>query len=110
MIKKLITFSLILFSTSILASENGIFLKTHQAIKEDINVVQTKISEALLANGFDVLYKGDVNTPDYVRENKSEHCGFKAKLIVFSSKTYLDILTKEENKYLTSAYCKTGSP
>ncbi len=108
MFKKLLLLSTILFSVSIYASEHGIFLKTHEAIQKDIAAVEGKIVEALQANGFNILAKKNLETPDFVREDKAEHCGFNAKLIVFSSKEYLDILTKVDNKYLIGGFLRVG--
>jgi len=108
MFKKLSLLIIILFSVNAFASEHGIFLKTHEAIQDDIAVVEGKIAEALQANGFDILYRDDLKTPDFVREDKAEHCGFKAKLIVFSSEQYLDILTKVDNKYLIGGFLRVG--
>lgn len=105
-IKAVVIFMLL--NLTLLASEHGVFFKTHEAIQEDITVVEEKIAEALHANGFNILYRRDVKTPDYVREDKSEHCGFKAKLIVFSSEQYLDMLTKVDNKYLVGGFLRIG--
>ncbi len=99
---------LMLLNLTLLASEHGVFFKTHEAIQEDITVVEEKIAEVLHANGFNILYRSDVKTPDYVREDKSEHCGFKAKLIVFSSDQYLDMLSKVNNKYLIGGFLRIG--
>jgi len=99
---------LMLLNLTLLASEHGVFFKTHEAIQEDITVVEGKIAEALQDNGFEILYRNDVKSPDYVREDKSEHCGFKAKLIVFSSQQYLDLLTKVDNKYLIGGFLRVG--
>ncbi len=99
---------LVLFSASLFASDHGIFFKTHEAIKKDISTVTFKISEALKTNGFDILYNAELKTPDYVRKEKSEHCGYKANLIVFSSKKYLNMITKSNNKYLIGGFLRVG--
>lgn len=108
MFKKLLLLFAIIFSVTSFASEHGIYLRTHEAIKEDISIVETKLIETLTANGFDILYNSDVKTPDYIRENKAEHCGFKAKLIVFSSKEFLNLITKGNNKYLIGGFLRIG--
>jgi len=99
---------LMLLNLTLLASEHGIFFKTHEAIQEDITVVEEKIAEALVTNGFDILYRDDVKSPDYVREDSTEHCGFKAKLIVFSSSEYTNLLTKSDSKYLIGGFLRVG--
>ncbi len=108
MFKKLLLLTLILFSVTSFATEHGIFLKTHEAIQEDIAIVEGKIVEALQTNGFDILIQKNLKTPDFVREDKTEHCGFNAKLIVFSSKEYLNILTESNNKYLIGGFLRVG--
>ncbi|MCK5455563.1 MAG: hypothetical protein KAI45_00460, partial [Melioribacteraceae bacterium] len=99
---------LMLLNLTLIASEHGIFFKTHEAIQEDITVVEGKIAEALQANGFNILYRDDVKSPDYVREDSTEHCGFKAKLIVFSSSEYINLITKNDNKYLIGGFLRVG--
>jgi hypothetical protein len=106
MLKKILFF--ILFSSILFASEHGIFLKTHQSITEEISEVEFQIVEALKTNGFDILYQSEVKSPDYVREDSTEHCGFKAKLIVFSSKQFVELLTKVDNKYLIGGFLRLG--
>jgi hypothetical protein len=107
MLKKLFIL-LILFSVTLFASEHGIFLKTHKAIKADISTVASKIVDLLETNGFEILYNSEVKTPDYVRKDKNEHCGFKARTIVFSSKKYRSLLTKINNKYLIGGFLRVG--
>ena len=102
------TIILMLLNLTLLASEHGIFFKTHEAIQEDISEVEGKIAEVLEANGFKILYRNDVKTPNYVREDTTEHCGFKAKLIVFSSKEHIDLITKIDNKYLVGGFLRVG--
>ena len=38
---------LMLLNLTIIASEHGVFLKTHEAIQEDISIVETQLLEAL---------------------------------------------------------------
>lgn len=102
------TIILMLLNLTLLASEHGIFFKTHEAIQEDITVVEEIIAEALETNGFSLLYRNDLITPDYVREDSTEFCGFKAKLIVFSSKEHIDLLTQSDNKYLIGGFLRVG--
>lgn len=108
MFKKLTTILLIFFSVAIFASEHGVYLKTHEAIKEDIAVVESNLLEALQNNGFEILFNSDLKTPDFVREDSTEHCGFKAKFIVFSSDEYTKLLTKTNNKYLIGGFLRAG--
>ncbi len=108
MLKKILLISILLFTSVVIASEHGIYLKTHQAISEDIAKVEAQVIEVLKTNGFDILYQSDVKSPDYVREDKAEYCGFNAKLVVFSSKKYLDILTKLDKKYLIGGFLRVG--
>jgi hypothetical protein len=108
MFKKLTTILLIFFSVAIFATEHGVYLKTHEAINEDITVVESNLLEALQINGFEILFNSDLKTPDYVREDSTEFCGFKAKFIVFSSEEYTNLLTKNDNKYLIGGFLRIG--
>ena len=90
------------------ASEHGIYLKTHEKISEDIATVQTELVKVLDENGFSILYNSDVTTPDYVRDVEEEHCGFKAKLIVFASEKFTNLITQTDNKYLVAGFLRVG--
>ncbi|MEN8194151.1 MAG: hypothetical protein ABFS12_15110 [Bacteroidota bacterium] len=107
---KLIKSIIILFFVSAItfASDHGIYLKTHSNISEKIAVVQDSIVSKLSAEGFSVLYSEDVKAPDYVREESSEHCGFKASLIVFKSDEFTNLITSLGNKYLVAGFLKVG--
>ena len=99
---------ILLFAASLSASDHGIYLKTHEKISVDISVVQDAIAQKLVEGGFTVLYNSDITTPDYVREKKEEHCGFKAKLIVFTSDQFTNLITSKENKYLIAGFLRVG--
>ena len=103
-----IIFILLLLSVNLSASDHGIFLKTHEKIPDNLNNVQETIAKLLTTNGFSVLYNSDVKSPDYVREDKNEHCGFKAKLILFTSEKFTDLITAKENKYLIAGFLRVG--
>lgn len=99
---------LLLLTISLSASDHGIYLKTHEKISDDISLVQESIITKLAENGFNVLYYSNLTTPDYVREEKEEHCGFKAKIIVFASDEFTNIITSKGNKYLIAGFLRIG--
>ncbi|NOX66632.1 MAG: hypothetical protein GXO85_12810 [Chlorobi bacterium] len=104
----IVFFAAILITVNLYASDHGIYLKTHEKISEGISVVQDAVAKKLTENGFAILYNSDVITPDYVREEKSEHCGFKAKLIVFTSDDFTKMITSKGNKYLIAGFLRVG--
>lgn len=99
---------LLIWSSIGSASDHGIFLKTHEQISEDITTVQKELVRVLEENSFSILYNSDVTTPDYVRDVEEEHCGFKAKLIVFSSDKFANMITQTDNKYLIAGFLRVG--
>lgn len=99
---------ILLFGITISASDHGIYLRTHEKISEDINMVQSEIVKTLTEKGYSVLYNSDVTTPDYIREDSKEHCGFKAKLIVFTSDEFTKLITEKDNKYLIAGFLRVG--
>jgi hypothetical protein len=107
MIKKII-FIVVLLAFQVIASKHGIYLKTHELIKKDISKVTTSVVDLLKENSYEILFNGKLTTPDYVKKEKEELCGFKANLIVFSSEKYRDILTLFGNKYLIGGFLRVG--
>ncbi|MDX1702187.1 MAG: hypothetical protein R3250_16290, partial [Melioribacteraceae bacterium] len=99
---------LLLISTQIIASEHGIYLQTNRNINSDIQTVTENIISSLEGNQFTILNSIEVHTPDYVREDTLEHCGFKAQLIILSSSDYLEFLTSYDSKYLIAGFLKVG--
>jgi len=84
------------------------YLLTNKNVKGNIEQIQKQIVEALNESEFNVLASLNIHTPDYVRKNKDEHCGFKAHLIVFSSNDYQKMLTSFGTKYLVAGFLKIG--
>lgn len=94
------------FSISMLASDHGIYLLTNKAVKGNIDEVAQKISTAFQNAGYKIQFSNSVHTPDYVRQDKSEHCGFNAHLIVITKSSYTDFLTSYGTKYLVAGFLK----
>ncbi len=90
------------------ASEHGIYLMTNQKVKGEVEQIQKQIVDALKKNNFNILASLNIHTPDYVRKDKSEHCGLKAHLIVFSSNSYQKMLTSYGTKYLVAGFLRVG--
>lgn len=100
--------TLLFISITISASEHGIYLLTNKSISINIDEASTKISDAFKSSGYQVLFNDYVKSPDYVREDAEEHCGFKAKLIVLKKDTYTNFLTSYGSKYLVGGFLKIG--
>lgn len=103
-----IVFLIIIFTKVLFASEHGIYLHTVSDIKLPVSEVRIKMQQVILHSGFTLLYDGEVKTPDYVREDSSEYCGYKAHLFVLSSDDYLKMITEVGNKYLVAGLLKIG--
>ncbi|MCW8849780.1 MAG: hypothetical protein OQJ81_07360 [Melioribacteraceae bacterium] len=106
---KLVVFCAVLFSIITLnASDHGIYLLTNKNINVSIDQASSKIAESFKAAGYDILFNDYLKSPDYVREDSSEHCGFKAKLLVLSKDEYTNFLTSYGSKYLVGSFIKIG--
>lgn len=107
-IKNLFIIILLLVASVLSASDHGIYLQTHTKINSTIDEVENALAERISSMGFLILSRTDVSVPDYVTKDSSEHCGFKAKLIVFKSDEYTQMLTSFGNKYLVAGFLRVG--
>jgi hypothetical protein len=101
MLRKILV-SLIILSSFSLASEHGIYLQLLKNVDGNIDQVGNVISGKLQNAGFQIILFRDVATPDIVRDQTADECGFKAKEILFTSDAYRDFLTSYGNKYLSA--------
>jgi len=108
MIKKLIFITIFLAGINIHATNHGMYLKTMTNIKGNIEQVSTNLKSILASAGYNVLNEYEVSTPDLVRKNPGEHSGYKARLIVFTSDEYVEMLTSYGNKYLVASFLRVG--
>jgi len=104
---KIIIFTILLSSLAF-TSEHGMYLLTVSNIQKDINQTSKLIESQLIESGYTIQSYLDIKTPDYVREDSSEFCGFKAKLIVFTSDEYTKLLSSFGNKYLVAGFLRIG--
>ena len=107
-IKSVLFLTLFFFSTIIIPSDHGMYMLTNKSIKSNVEKTASVIVESLKAKNFKILNSVPVQVPDYVREDSSEHCGFRAQLIVFSSDEYSQMLTSYGTKYLVAGFLKIG--
>jgi len=105
---KILCLLFMVFIIPLKASNHGIYLMTNKKVNGNIEQIQKQIVEALNESEFKVLTSLKIHTPDYVRKDKNEHCGFKAHLIVFSSNGYKKMLTSFGTKYLVAGFLKIG--
>ena len=106
--KSALLITLFFFSTLVFPSDHGIYMLTNKSIKSSVEKTSSVIVESLKAKNFNLLNSMPIHIPDYVREDSSEHCGFKAQLIIFSSDEYLEMLTSYGSKYLVAGFLKIG--
>lgn len=106
--KVLLIFSILFSVFSIIASDHGIYLQTVSNISSDVEIVATKVDSELVKNGYSILSNREISTPDMVREDKQDLCGYEAKLIIFTSPEYIDLLTSFGNKYLVASFLRAG--
>ncbi len=104
---KLFLFVLLLVSASY-GSDHGIYMLTNKAVKGNIEEIQKAIINAASGYGFNVLNSHKSTVPDYVKKETSEHCGYKAHLIVLGSDNYTKMLTSYGSKYLVASFLRIG--
>ena len=107
-IKNLIILILLLVASVLFASDHGIYLQTHTKINSNIDLVENTLAEKISSAGFSILSRTNITVPDNVTEDSSEHCGFNAKLIVFKSDKYTQMLASFGNKYLVAGFLRVG--
>ncbi|MFC2094214.1 hypothetical protein ACFLSH_01165 [Bacteroidota bacterium] len=107
--KKSLVIIIILFTSfNLFPADHGIYLLTNKDIKTDFKQVSDDVVKAIENAGFRLLGTRDMATPDGVRENGEDICGFKGKLVMFSSDEYIQMLTSFGNKYLVASFLKIG--
>jgi len=89
-------------------ADHGIYLLTNSNIQNGYEKVTSNVVEAIEKTGFRILGTRNMATPDGVRENGEDICGFRAQLIIFSSDEYIQMLTSFGNKYLVASFLKIG--
>jgi len=99
---------MLFFSTAFFASNHGIYLQTNKGITNDVSKVSEAIKAKLKDTDYKILFSGPVTTPDHVRKDKAEHCGFKAELIVLTNEKYSSMLTSYGTKYLVAGFLRIG--
>lgn len=84
------------------------YLLTVSNVQQEINQTTESLKSHIEKEGYHILSISEVKTPDYVREDSTDFCGFKAKLIVFSSDEYTKLITSFGNKYLVAGILRIG--
>ena len=107
-LKMIFICSIFFFTQLTFASDHGIFLMTNKSVKSDLETVVSKVTASIKQSNFTLLHSSQSQVPDYVRKDSSEHCGFKAHLIVLSSDSYTKMLTSYSHKYLVAGFIKIG--
>ena len=85
-------------------SEHGVYTLAVKNIKMDLSKVDASISALLNESDFTIESHRKISSPDRVREDKEDRCGFNGKLFVLTSSDYTKMLTSYGNKYLTGAF------
>jgi len=107
--QKVLIAVIVIFSAFLLqASEHGISLHAVADISQDVDFVTSKLDSELVKNGYSVLSNRKISTPDMVRENNEDLCGYEAKALVFTSSEYVTLLTSFGKKYLVAAFLRAG--
>ena len=108
---RLIIAAALLFLSSVITADDvdhGMYMLTVKNAKGDFNSISTSVTKAIESAGFRILADRDVATPDRVREDGKNLCGFKGKLIVFTNDDYIKMLTSFGNKYLVASFLRVG--
>jgi hypothetical protein len=105
---KILIIIILLTSINLFSADHGIYLLTNTNIQNGYEQVTSDVIKAIENAGFRILGTRKMATPDGVRENGEDICGFRAQLIMFSSDEYIQILTSFGNKYLVASFLKIG--
>lgn len=89
-------------------TDHGIYMRVVKNVKGDYSKVCASVKQSLQSAGFRILADHDITTPDRVKEDRKNLCGYKGKLFVFTNDEYIKALTSFGNKYLTAAFLRVG--
>jgi len=106
--KLLLTIIILFTSFNLFPADHGIYLLTNTNIQNGYEQVTSDVVKAIENAGFRILETRKMATPDGVREDGEDICGFRAQLIMFSSDEYIQMLTSFGNKYLVASFLKIG--
>ena len=67
-----IIFIISIFCINILAQDHGMYTLVRADMNGDINTLGNQVKTILESNNFNILYYGDVGTPDLVTEDKED--------------------------------------
>lgn len=104
-------FALILISGLLsfsLAADHGMYMLTIKNIKGDYSSVCDQVKQSIKNAGFRILADRDITTPDRVKKDQKNLCGYRGKLLVFTSDDYVKMLTGYGNKYLAASMLRVG--
>ena len=90
------------------AADHGMYMLVVKNIKGDYGSVCDQVKQSVINAGFRILSDRDMTTPDRVKKDQKNLCGYKGKLLVFSSDDYVKILTGFGNKYLAASMLRVG--
>ncbi|MDP2366168.1 MAG: hypothetical protein Q8M94_20645, partial [Ignavibacteria bacterium] len=101
----LIVSGLLTFSS---AADLGMYMLTIKNIQGDYDKVCADVKQSLQSAGFKILADREITTPDRVKKDKKNLCGYKGKLLVFTNDEYVKMLTSFGNKYLAASMLRVG--
>jgi hypothetical protein len=104
-------FSILIISgllTFSFAADHGMYLLTVKNIKGDYSTICDQVKESIKSAGFKLLAEREMTSPDNVKKDKKNLCGYKGKLLVFTSDEYVKMLTAYGNKYLAASMLRVG--
>jgi len=97
--------SLLTFS---FAADHGMYMLTVKNIKGNYSSVCEQVKQTIQSAGFRILADREITTPDRVKKDQKDLCGYKGKLLVFTSDDYIKLLTSFGNKYLAASMLRVG--
>jgi len=106
--KLLISLFILFLAVNLFPADHGIYLLTNKNVQKDFTTVSDAVVNAVKDAGFTVLAVRDISTPDRVREEGEDICGFKGRLILFTNDDYIKMLTSFGDKYLVASFLKIG--
>ena len=76
---------LVVFFINSFAADHGIYLHTVSNIQDKMDDVKSSLLKTLSSSDFKVVAAMDIKTPDYIREDTSEYCGYSAFYIPYAN-------------------------
>jgi len=85
-------------------ADHGMYMLTNKNIKGDYSKICDQVKDVIKSKGFRILADRDITTPDRVKKDQKNLCGYKGKLFVFTNDDYVKSTIPYKNKIIDALH------